>query len=119
MLTHLVVFYSLKSRVSFYLRMVAMEDVDIQRNGTVGIVSAAEFDSGFEFDFAGLRDGAQRSGQLSESLPGSMHGVHICFPRTRSFRSFLFSSLIRVSVSVLNPLLKVRVRIHRGKAIMS
>ena len=95
--------------------MIAVEDTGFQKNGCVAVVSAADFDSGFDFDFAGWRDGAQRTGQLAEALPGSTQGVHICFPRNGSFRSYLFSSLIKITVSVLNPLLKVRVRIHRGK----
>mmetsp|Transcript_31304 Transcript_31304/g.75322 ORF Transcript_31304/g.75322 Transcript_31304/m.75322 type:complete len:286 (-) Transcript_31304:1422-2279(-) len=104
-----------RSRVSFYLRMIAMEDMDFQKHGTVGIVSAAEVDDSFDLDFAGWRDGAQRVAKMTESLPGSTHGVHICFPWNGSFRSYLFSSLLNITVSVLNPLLKVRVRIHRGK----
>ena len=111
-----LVFLNLQMRVSFYLRMIAMEDLDFQRNGIVAIISSAEFGSSYELDFSGWRDGARRAGQLTEALPGSTQGVHICFPRDRSFRSFLFSSLIKITISVLNPLLKVRVRIHRGKA---
>jgi len=106
-----------RMRVSFYLRMIAIEDLDFQRNGMVIIVSSAEFGSSFELDFNGWREGAIRSGEQTEALPGSLQGLHICFPRDRSFRSFLFSSLIKITISVLNPLLKVRVRIHRGETM--
>jgi len=105
-----------RTRVSFYLRMIAMEDMDFQKHGTVFIVSAAEVEGGCELDLAGWRgDSAKRAARMTESLPGSTHGVHICFPWNGSFRSFVFSSLLNITVSVLNPLLKVRVRIHRGK----
>mmetsp|Transcript_31307 Transcript_31307/g.75331 ORF Transcript_31307/g.75331 Transcript_31307/m.75331 type:complete len:461 (-) Transcript_31307:820-2202(-) len=106
-----------RTRVSFYLRMIAMEDMDFQKHGTVGIVSAAEVDDSFDLDFAGWRDGAKWVGQLNEALPGFLRGVHICFPQNGSFRRFLYSSLINITVSVLNPLLKVRVRIHRGETM--
>lgn len=94
--------------------MIAMEDLSFQKNGMVGIVSAAAVDNSFELDFAGWRDGTMRTAQLSEALPGYTRGTHICFPRNGSFRSLLFSSLVNITVSVLNPLLKVRLRIHRG-----
>ena len=92
-----------------------MEDIEIQKNGVITIVSAAEVDDSFELDFSGWRDGAKRAGRLTEALPGLAHGVHICFPRNGSFRSFLYSSLINFTISVMNPLLQVRVRIHRGE----
>ncbi|CAJ1968357.1 unnamed protein product [Cylindrotheca closterium] len=106
-----------RMRVSFYLRMIAMEDMDFQQHGTVAIVSAAEVGDSFDLDFNGWRDGARRVAQLTEALPGSSNGVHICFPRNGSFRSYLFSSLLNIAVSVLSPLLKVRVRIHRGETM--
>ena len=101
--------------------MVAIEQVDFQRNGVVGVISAATGarNSKFEYEWTKWRDIARRAAQLSEALPGTMHGVHICFPQKseQSFQSFLFSALVNVAVSALNPLLKVRVRIHRGRVV--
>ena len=94
--------------------MIAMEDVDFQRNGTVIVVSADNWDASNDFDFVRWRSACQDQARLTEGLPGSMHGVHICFPQNGSFREFLYSALIKMTVSILNPLLKVRVRIHRG-----
>jgi len=107
-----------RTRVSFYLRMIAMEDLDFQRHGTVILVSAEDW--GSNLDFSRWRgDSAKHTGNLTEALPGSIYGVHICFPQNGSFRSYLFSTLLKITVSVLNPLLNVRVRIHRGKVVLS
>merc|ERR1711935_481539 len=96
--------------------MIAMEDINFQRNGFVSIVSAKECGSCFDSsDIAGWRNGATGAGRLSDALPGTYRGVHICFPSNNSIRSYMFSSLVYFAVSVLSPLLKVRVRVHRGE----
>jgi len=103
-------------RVSFYLRMIAMEDVNFQRKSVIAIVSAKECGSSFDpSDISGWRNGAKAAGRLSDALPGTYRGVHICFPSNNSIRSYMFSSLVYFAVSVLSPLLKVLVRVHRGE----
>ena len=42
-------------RVAFYLRMVAMEDVEIQRRGFVFILSAADIEGGLDLDLPKVR----------------------------------------------------------------
>ena len=107
-------FLCLKARVAFYLRMISMEDLNFQRNGSVFVVLADNFDSFTDLNIARWQGGVQRHGRLADALPGSTHCVHICFPRNGSYRSFLYSWVIKMLVSVLNPLWKLRVRIHRG-----
>ena len=102
-------------RVSFYMRMKAVEDIETQKQGFINIISSNDLDGLFDFDLSGWKNSVSKTANLNNALPGRVIALHVCFSNLNTFTAYFFSSIIQFMVLAVNRALKARIRIHKGK----
>ena len=102
-------------RVAIYLRMVAIEDVQIQRRGFVFVLSTADIIRGQDLDLPKVKRYVEQFIQLHNAMPGSIKALHIICPQNhRSFDEYIFSMLCQFVILAMAPSEVARVRLKKG-----
>ena len=108
----------LQLRVVFYLQMVALEDIEVQRRGTVIIVSPSDIKGRKTLIDSQDQQYLKKVAELTNALPGRVQGLHVVSFQSHRLLDTIswntFSSLIYFLIRALKPGLQVRVRLHHG-----
>ena len=103
-------------RVSIYLRMVAIEDVQIQRKGFVFVLSAADIGRGLDLDLPKVKRYVGRFIGIHNAMPGTLKALHIiCAENRRSFNEYIFAMMSQFMILSMRPSEVARVRIKKGE----
>lgn len=100
-------------RVALYLRMVAIEDEQIQRKGVVFVLSAADIGRGLDLDLPKVKRFTERFVEVHNAMPGAMKALHIiCSENSRRplFNEYIFAILSQFMVLALSPSDVARIR---------
>ncbi|CAJ1966142.1 unnamed protein product [Cylindrotheca closterium] len=101
-------------RVALYLRMVAIEDVQIQRKGFVFVLSAADIGRGLDLDLPKVKRYVERFIEIHNAMPGTLKALHIvCAENHRSFNQYIFAMMSQFMLLALRPSEVARVRIKK------
>jgi hypothetical protein len=94
--------------------MIAMEDITVQKKGFVTIITADNMEGG-ETNLSFWKNSVKQMVRLHQGLPGSLHGTHVVIKNLNTVAGLMFSYVIQMTAHALNPLLKIRMRIHKGE----
>ncbi|KAL3937252.1 MAG: hypothetical protein SGBAC_007605 [Bacillariaceae sp.] len=105
-------------RVAIYLRMVAIEDLQIQRKGFVFVLSAADIERGLEIDLPKVKRYVNRFIEIQNAMPGTLQALHIISRENHNpFNEYIFAMTSQFVVLAMRPSEVVRVRIKNGETL--
>ena len=106
--------------MSFYLRSIALQDVETQRQGIINVICVEEINNFYQ-DFikkSNLSDTQARvtdTIELAEGLPGRTVVEHVCYDHMNTLGVYLFSTMLKFILMAFTPFMKARMQIHTGK----
>lgn len=105
------------ARVAMYLRMIAIEDVQIQRKGFVFVLSAADIERGLDLDLPKVRRYVERFIEIHDAMPGTMKAMHIISTTDvrNPFNKYVFAMLCQFVIRTMRPSEVARVRMKIGE----
>ena len=107
-------------RVAFYLRSIALQDVETQRHGIINLICVEDINN-FNQDFfkkvtlSEVQANVKGTIQLTEGLPGRTVVEHVCYDQMNTLGVYLFSTILKFIIMAFTPFMKVRMQIHTGK----
>ena len=104
----------------FYLRSIALQDVETQRHGIINVICVEDinnFNQDFfkKFNLSEIQTIIKDAAPIVEGLPGRTVVEHICYDQINTLGVYLFSTILKFLIMAFSPFMKVRIQIHTGK----